>query len=292
MTTLAEIGRSSSKWARQIYMADAKLGKTTWLVASLLGALPEQTGAVVSAPKNLHLIGIDEGFADGLSEFIVGQCKKPESLLDVTVHSLSEDRRRSGLGGEWDFNFFNKFTRVISQIEAATKGPGVHAVVVSGLTSLAEGLYSGLAGIPGGSTESGKIAKGGGMDQSKWQDLGRQIISLRNRLHIDQHHVFWEAHIHQDKKMQGNQEVMVEALYAGKGAESKHFAANVEYIFRLRRETAKFPNTLIDKCFLDTKPTMGTFTTGRKSTLLNEKETDLLTVLTKFGKNVHGKPLT
>lgn len=292
MTTLAELGKSASPYAKQVYMADAKLGKTTWLVASLLGALPGQTESVVSAPENLHILGFDEGFADGLSEFIIGACKKSPALLNVTVHDLSEARRKSGLSAGNDYTFSNAVQAEIMKINAATAKPGIHAVVASSLTGLTEGLYTGLAGLPGGqSEETGKVLKGGGMDQSKWQDLERQVIAIRNRLQTNQHHVFWEAHIYQDKKLQGNQEVLVEALAAGKGGGGKHFGANVEFVFRLRREAAKFPNTIIDKCFVDTKPSMGTFTTGRKATLLEDRETDLVQILKKLGKKTNGKAL-
>lgn len=282
----------SSPYARQVYMGDAKLGKTTWLVASLLGALPHQTESVVSAPENLHILGLDESWGEGLAEFIRDVCKRPASWLNVSVHDLAEARRKSGLANGNDYSFSNIVQAEIAKINAATAKPGVHAVVVSGLTGLAEGLYTGLAGLPGGTNEeTGKVAKGGGMDQSKWQDLERQFIAARNRLQCNQHHVFWEAHIYMDKRLQGNQEVLVEALAAGKGGGGKHFGANVDYVFRLRREAAKHPGTAVDKVFVDTKPSMGTFTSGRKATLLDDKETDLVTILKKLGKKTHGKAL-
>jgi hypothetical protein len=200
--------------------------------------------------------------------------------------------RESGLNAGNDYTFSNAVQAEIQKINAATAKPGVHAVVASSLTGLTEGLYTGLAGLPGSANEeTGKVAKGGGMDQSKWQDLERQIIAIRNRLQTNQHHVFWEAHIYQDKKLQNNQEVLVEALAAGKGGGGKHFGANVEFVFRLRREAAKHPGTIIDKCFVDTKPSLGTFTTGRKATLLEDRETDLVQILKKLGKKTHGKAL-
>lgn len=291
MTTLSDLGKSASPFAKQVFMADAKMGKTTWLVSSLLGALPHQTGAVVSAPENLHLVGFDESFADGLSEFIVGMCKRDPKLLGVTVHDLSELRRKSGLQGDWDFNFSNAIHSTTQKILAATSKPGVHAVVVSSLSGMNEGLYTGLAGMPGQTTEAGKVSKGGGMDQSKWQDLERQVIAIRNRLQVNQHHVFWEAHIHHTRKMEGSGEVTVEELKCGRGDGGKQFGVNVDFVFRLRREPAKFDGTSVDKVFVDTKPQMGTFSTGRKASLLADKETDLVQILTKLGKSVHGKPL-
>ena len=94
---LAELGKSSAAYAKQAYMAETKAGKTTWLVASLLGALPGQTESVVSTPADLHILGADEGFGDGLAEFICTQCKKPESFLGVTVHPLARSLEQQEL---------------------------------------------------------------------------------------------------------------------------------------------------------------------------------------------------
>lgn len=293
MSTLSKYSESISPFAKHVYMADAKAGKTTWLVASLLGALPGQTEAVVSAPENLHILGMDEAFAEGLAEFITGPCKRSSKLLNVSVHDLSEARRRSGLNKGGDYSFTNAVQAEIAKINAATaKAQGVSAVVVSSLTGLNEGLLYGMAGLPGSENDDGKVQKGGGMDTSKWQDLERQVVAARSRLHTNQHHVFWEAHIFRDKRLvNGTTEMEVESLSAGKGGAAKHFAANVDFVFRLFREAAKYPNTPIDKMFVNTKPTMGTFTTGRKSHMLEEKETDLVTILKKLGKRVHGKAL-
>ena len=292
---LAELGKSSAQYAKQAYMAEAKAGKTTWLVASLLGALPGQKEgvameSVVSTPADLHILGFDEGFGDGLAEFIVGACKKPESMLGVTVHSLAEARRRSGTEKDYDYSFFSATSAAVDKILAATaaakKAGRVSAVVVSSLTGMNEGLQTGLAGPPNESK------KGGGMDQSKWQDLERQVIALRNKLQVDQHHTFWECHVMRMEKMESKgDKTIVEEVDAGAGKGGKHFGANVEFIFRLRREAAKYDGTQIDKCFVDTKPNMGTFTTGRKASMLADRETNLVEILKKLGKATNGKAL-
>jgi|JI10StandDraft_1071094.scaffolds.fasta_scaffold418041_1 hypothetical protein len=285
---LAELGKSSAQYAKQAYMAETKAGKTTWLVASLLGALPGQTESVVSTPADLHILGFDEGFGDGLGEFIVSVCKKDPKLLGVTVHPLAEARRRSGAAEEWDYGFFSAISDAVKKINAATsvahKAGRVSAVVVSSLTGMNEGLQTGLSGPP-------SAAKKGGMDKAKWPELERQIIALRNQLHMDQHHVFWECHILKGEKQEGNTSVQTEEVDAGSGKGGKHFGANVEFIFRLRREMAKYEGTAVDKCFVDTKPSMGSFATGRKATLLADRETNLVEILKKLGKATHGKAL-
>lgn len=288
---LSELGKSSAKYAKQAYMSETKAGKTTWLVASLLGALPNQKESVVSTPADLHLLGFDEGFADGLGEFITGACKKDPKLLGVTVHSLAEARRKSGANSEgYDYAFFGAVNSAVDAIlRANTKASAegrVCAVVVSSLTGMNEGLQTGLAGLPD------PARKGGGMDQSKWQDLERQVIAIRNKLHADTHHTFWECHITRMEQMtKGPEKLIVEEVDAGAGKGGKHFSANVEFVFRLRREMAKYEGSQVDKCFVDTKPTLGTFATGRKASLLADRETDLVEILKKLGKSTNGKAL-
>lgn len=293
---LADMGPASSPYARQVYMGEAKLGKTTWLVASLLGALPHQKESVVSTPADLHLLGFDEAFADGLADFIVGLCKKPKEFLGVTVHPLTEARRKAGFApgpdgntNGWDYTFFNATQAAIMNINGASAkahaAGRVSAVVVSSLTGLNEGLQMGLAGVPN------KDGRGSGMDQSKWQSLENEVITLRNRLHTDTQHTLWEAHIMTGKKLVGGKEEFFEEIDAGAGKGGKHFGANVEFIFRLRREAAKHEGTAIDKCFVDTKPSMGTFSTGRRAQLLAEREVDMVEILKKLGKKTNGKPL-
>ena len=65
--TLSAFGNSSSDFLKMFTVAEGKVGKTTYLAASCLGALPHQTkGGLVDKPENLHIIGFDEAFVDGL----------------------------------------------------------------------------------------------------------------------------------------------------------------------------------------------------------------------------------
>jgi hypothetical protein len=93
------------------------------------------------------------------------------------------------------------------------------------------------------------------------------------------------------EKQEGNTSVQTEEVDAGSCKGGKHFGANVEFIFRLRREMAKYEGTAVDKCFVDTKPSMGSFATGRKATLLADRETNLVEILKKLGKATNGKAL-
>jgi hypothetical protein len=277
---LGEYKTKESPYARFVFMAEAKAGKTSWIVSSTLGALPHQKQGVVDRPENLHLIGFDEAFAEGLADFITGICKRPDSMLNINVHPLSDARKKSGSKEPWDFEFYNTTRTTVSKVVAACNGPGTHAIIISSLSGLCEGLITGLAGPPNSER------KGGGMDLSKWQDLSRQVVAIRNALQDAEAHVFWEAHVEMNKKYENNKEVAFEQVNAGSGKTSRSFEANVGMILRLRRETTKHEGTKCDRCFIDTKPAMGYFSAGRKVHSLDERETDLVTMLQKLGKEV------
>ena len=78
-TSLVQFGNSSSDFMKMFAVAEGKVGKTTYLAASCLGALPHQTEGLVDKPENLHIIGFDEAFVDGLLRFLKESCKKPDA---------------------------------------------------------------------------------------------------------------------------------------------------------------------------------------------------------------------
>jgi hypothetical protein len=181
---------------------------------------------------------------------------------------------------EWDYSFFNAMMSKIRDIRGTiAKTPGVHAVVASSLTGLAEALQRGMSGPPDGSK------KGGGMDQAKWQDLSRQLVEMRNLLQVDTHHMFWEGHVLSTTKDGVSVE---EAGVPGKVG--KNWGFNVDQVFRLRRELrVVYPGTQVEKQYLDTKPTLDFTSGGRGFTgVLEPKEYDLVEVAAKLGYKVGG----
>lgn len=280
-TPLKSFGNSSSDYMKSFVVGEGKVGKTTYLAASCLGALPGQTRGLVDKPENLHVFGFDEGFVDGLHDFITKFCGKPESYLDVSVHDMTEARRAAGRGSDWDYGLYTAVIKEAKVISDAAKRGGVHAVIVSSLTGLAEGFEMGLQGPPNAEK------RGGGMDMSKWQDLGRQITHVRNVLQQDAIHVFWEGHVTKAEKMEGGQKVVEEKIVMH-GDKGRNFGFNVEHVFRLRREMTKYPGTQIDKVYVDTKPSLGFVSGGRGVAALSDREYDLVDVATKLGKKVGG----
>lgn len=276
-TPLVQFGNSSSDFMKCLAVAEGKVGKTTYLAASCLGALPHQTEGLVDKPENLHILGFDEAFVDGLLRFIKESCKKGDSFLNVSVHDLTEVTRKSGSNGDWDYTFYNTVTQEVQYIRADIAKGGVHAVVVSSLTGLAMGLQNGMGGPPN------PAKKGGGMDQSKWQDLSRQLSAIRNQLQADTHHTFWEGHVMKKGDEEGKETINVS------GSAGKNFGFNVEQVVRLRREMAKYPNTTIDKVFCDTRPSLDFVSGGRGfNEALEPKEYDLVQMAKKLGKKIGG----
>lgn len=273
--SLVDFGNSSSDFLKLLAVAEAKVGKTTFLAASCLGALPHQTQGLVDKPEHLHVLGFDEAFVDGLLKFLRDSCKKSAAYLGVSVHDLTDVTRKAGSLNDWDYTLSNALTAEIQTIKSDIAKGGTHAVLVSSLTGLAMGLQNGMAGPPNPSK------KGGGMDQSKWQDMSRQLNAARNLLQSDTHHTLWEGHV---MKKEEDKETM-----SVSGSAGKSFAFNVEQVVRLRREAVKYPGTNIDKVFMDTRPSLDFVSGGRGfNESLAAREYDLVEMAEKLGKKVGG----
>lgn len=280
MTTLRDIG--NGKFMKPLVVAEAKAGKTCFLIASCLGALPHQTKGLVTSPQHLHVLSVDTAAVDGVGQFLTGEktCGKPDSYLDVDILDLSAEVA-AVMGGkaDWDYSLFSAVVRKVDDLkQRMAKMPGVHAVVVSSLTGLTEAIQRGLAGPP----SEGK--KGGGMDQSKWQDERRQLVELRTKLQGGPNHCFWEGHIATVGQAGGTTETI-----GIPGQTGKAWGVNVTHTWRLRRElNVKHGTTLVEKQYVETAPRLEFTSGGRASTLLDAKEYDLVAVAEKLGLAVGG----
>lgn len=280
VTTLADAG-TKSDYAKTYLVAGGKEGKTTFLAASCLGALPHQKEGLVTSPAHLHILGFDSDSVGGLANFIVKECKRDPAYLGVRVYNMADQLRKcADSQTDWDYTFFSSVIGTVNEVRLAiSKTPGVHAVIASSLTGLSEALQRGLSGPPN------PAKKGGGMDESKWQDLTRQLIEIRNKLQVDTHHMFWEGHVFRaGSKDQVHDEVGVP------GKVGRNWGFNVSQVFRLRRElNVKYPGTNVEKQYMDTKPTLDFTSGGRGFTgVLADKEYDLTEVFKKLGLKVGG----
>ncbi len=279
--TLSAFGNSSSDFLKMFAVAEGKVGKTTYLAASCLGALPHQTkGGLVDKPEHLHIIGFDEAFVDGLLKFLRDSCKKSAAYLNLSVHDLTDVTRKSSMGADWNYDVSNAVQATMSGIKSEVTKGGVHAVIFSSLTGMANGIEMGLAGAP----VPGK--KGAGMDMAKWGAFNHQLNHLRNMAQADTHHTFWEGHV---TKTRAKDEEDQKETVSISGKIGQNWGFNVEQVVRLRREAVKYPNTTIDKVFMDTRPTLDFVSGGRGfNESLAAREYDLVEMAEKLGKKVGG----
>ena len=276
---------ATSTYGKTLAVAKAKEGKTATLIANLLGAMPWQKfGGVVDAPEHLHVLGFDSGAVIGIKEFLIDLCSmKTADAAKVRVYDFQDDVRQvSNAEVEWDFTLYNSIITTIKKVQDKAAKGASSAVLVSSLTTIALALQRAIAGPPGNEEKHG-----GGMDQSKWTELGRQINEIRNMLQQDAWHCIWEGHVFKPPETGQGGEPRPETLQV-QGASGHNFPNNVEQIFRIRRlfgETHE--STKIDKVFFDTRPSMDFIAGGRLTTTnLDPKEYDLTLAYRKLGLKV------
>lgn len=264
-----------AKYASVGLVAEAKGYKTCTIVASVLGLLPWQTeGGIVTSPRHLHVVAVDEGAVDGLASFLTKTCGAPESALDYRVYSLGKsykDVYKADLG--YNSKFRNDVMSCVDTInERAVKEKGVHVVLYSSFTTLAKGLQRELVGPPM-TDDRGNEAKSS-TDRNKWYQYGNVMSELQQFAQQDVAHVFWEMHLYQKMKDGGGTEesLMVE------GKSGMAFASNIRNFFRIRRQTGqKWEKTNCDKVAFDTKPTLAFNSNGRAHTEALEPQEPCLT---------------
>lgn len=273
----------SSKYAQAFCAAEAKIGKTCFILASLLGVMPQQAhGGVVDHPSHLHLITFDMAAAAGVKQFLLKTCKAPAEANQFRVYNMQEDVLKVSLSEKpWDYYLYNTYLATLRLIaDRIRSSPGIHAVVVSSVTGLAQGLQRAIGGPPG----LGSDKKGSAMDMAKWTGYGDQLTEIRSATHALDAHVVWEAHI--DKRIQKGQQGETETEgTALRGQSGQSFPYNVAQVFRIRREYGmKVNGTECDSVYLDTRPSMEWVAGGRNFTeALQPRETDMMLAFHKLG---------
>ncbi len=284
------LGDHNSEYAKSLVLAPSKEGKTVGILASLLGALPWQKyGGVVDDPANLHVLAFDEGATVGVKEFLVNLCGiREKDASRVRVYNFTQDVREVYKQQEdWDFTFFNAVVSTVKE-EIEPKARGVSAVVVSSLTTLALTLQRAISGGPGDDA-----ARGGGMDESKWQEFSRQVNEIRNLINNDKWHGIWEGHVYKPpktitrgRKEDGTDNTKETIQVSGKAG--YNFPNNVEQVFRFRRLFGEtYEGTKVDQIYLDTRPAMDFVAGGRLfTTNLKPREEDMTVAFGKLGLKV------
>lgn len=258
----------------------AKTGKSCFLVGSLLGVLPwQKQGGVVSSPKHLHVVSLDNNAMGGVMDFLTKTCNaKPEALgfriynLERAVLQTSDDQAGNNM------DFYNLLMSTVLTIrERAASQSGVHAMLISSLTVAGATFLRGLSGSP--------VEKGGGMSIDAWRRYAGMLHDFRTFSQAGDLHCFWESHLYRKAKIGETQES--DSLLLS-GSAGENFPTMVEHIFRVRRlHGQKFQDTNCDKAYLDIQASSDFVPGGRLFTeRLAAQEKDLTVALTKLGKVV------
>lgn len=287
----------TSKHGKSTILAEGKVGKTVWIAASCLGVLPNQreSGGVVSRPQNLHIIGIDSAALEAIKPFLTKKLGAPEEALNYSAYNMEEDVYNMGVATEdYDLGFYNAMQMTYQRIAAkiAASPNGVHAIVISSLTGMANALERAVAGPPGsaGSKNANGEKNGKGyMDPSKWKILSHQMNQLRYTFQRDIAHCIWEGHIDVSKSFSmGKDGGGEKEKVAISGEAGRNWAYNTDHVFRLRRNFGDcWEGTEVDKIHLDTRPSMEFIASGRGFTeFLKKEEYNLTKTYEKLGKRV------
>jgi hypothetical protein len=261
----------STPWAKALMVSEAKVGKTSFLVAGALGVLPwQKVGGLVDRPSNLHVITFDANAAGGLKKFLLESCKAPKEALQFKIYNMQQDLLdTAGNDQGYDYTFFNTLANTLDTIHQRCKG--VPVVIFSSLTGVAEGLLRGVQSPVG-------QKKGTGMDIARWSDFARQVAQIRFLGHQGSWHCLWEAHVlKMVRKGQNKDEEQVTESLQIPGQSGVNFPYNVEQVLRIRRTfNSKHPGSNVDQTFFDTRPNFEFIANGRGfNEVLDPKEPDL-----------------
>lgn len=286
----------SSQYAKMLAVADAKVGKSSSLVAGCLGVLPWQSnGGVVDKPDNLHIITTDSNALGHIRKFILETCKGPESALSFRVYDMEEDYRKAFRVSEgYSSAFYNTLMATIKLVQdRATLAKGSSVLLLSSLTTMGRALQR---GVSGGILSDGSQVKKSTMDKSKWPMFNMQLNELQAFAQADMYHCIWEGHLSKkldfNEKDEYGQPAEKDSIQL-QGSVGQSWAANVEQVVVMQRNFGvTHTGTKCDKTSFNTKPNLNMVASGRGFTeLLDRTEPCITTMFDKLGLRVgHWKP--
>lgn len=280
------------KYAKLLAASEAKVGKSSFLIASALGVLPwQKKGGIVDKPENLFVVSFDTDALGGLKRFLTETCGAPKEALNFSVINLEDDVRKvTETDGDYNMLVYNSVMQAIQHArEQLAKQSNPTAVMhFSSLTGMSLALERGVIGAPKGKGYS---------DPSKWKALASQLMEVQQWAQLDNWHCIWEAHIDKangmDLKGDGAAGGAQKDSISVSGKAGRSWGVNCSHTFRIRRNfgtvhvNADGKRTKCDEVYLDTKPTFDFVSTGRAVTeSLDAKEPCLTVALEKLGKKV------
>lgn len=281
----------SSQYAKLLVAADSKVGKSTSIIAGCLGVLPWQSnGAVVDKPANLHVITTDSNALGHIKKFLTETCKAPEEALGFRVYNMQDDYQKAFEGqSAYEAMFYNTLMATITKVqERARTQPGVHALLLSSVTTMGRALQRGVSGPI---TSDGTTVKKSTMDKSKWPMFNMQLNELQAHGQSNLYHCIWEGHLSKkldfNSKDENGQPEEKDGIQL-QGSVGASWAANVEQVVTMHRQFGVVaPGTKCDKTYYNTKPNLNMVASGRGFTeLLEKSEPCITTMFEKLGLKV------
>lgn len=281
----------SSNYAKLLAVADAKVGKSSSLVAGCLGMLPWQSnGGVIDKPENLHVITTDSNALGHLRKFLTATCNAPESALAFRVYNMEEDYRAAFKEDDgYSATFYNTLIATIEKVQQrAAQAKGVSVLILSSLTTMGRALQR---GVSGGIVSDGATIKKSVMDKSKWPMFNMQLNELQAFAQSDVYHCIWEGHLAKkldfSDKDETGQPTEKDSIQL-QGSVGASWAANVEQVVQMQRSFGScHTGTKCDKTSFNTRPNLNMVASGRGFTeLLERNEPCITTMFEKLGLRV------
>lgn len=284
---------TSSVYGKELFLAEAKVGKTITLVGNLLGVMPwQENGGVIDDPANLHIITFDASALGGALNFLTTQCGASKEIGRVHVKNLQEVAKKAFASSTpYDPQFLTAVYDAIHEVQdKATKG-GVHALLVSSLTMCAKAMLRSISGPAFGVLDSKGQMKASPMDQNKWGLFKQQLTELQFATQVDTYHTIWEAH-HGEKqsptKTDSTGKPLVYDSIQVDGSAAQTFPAQVERPYTMHRRKGGYkPGSKVDLVEFDTQPNLDfsdSIMSGRQVVgVLDPKEQDLTVMFSKLG---------
>lgn len=288
-------GYSAGKYANELVLAPAKVGKTVTIVGNLLGVMPwQEYGGVVDDPSHLHVITFDAVTMDGAHDFYINQCGASKDIGKVHVINLETAARKAFASTtEYDGTFAAKVYDAVHKVQDLAAKGGTHALVIASLTMCAKAWLRSISG-PAFAAGAGPMKKSP-MDQNKWGLFAQQMTEFQFHVQSDTMHVIWETHWSEKesktkKDSSGAPAVFDSIQVQGKTAEQFPAQCSRPYMLQRQKGGGHGPGKKVDMVLWDTQPNLDfgeSMMSGRKVVgVLEQKESDLTEMFSKLGLEV------
>lgn len=283
---------TSAVYGKELFLAEAKVGKTITLVGNLLGVMPwQENGGVVDDPAHLHVITFDASALGGALKFLTEQCGAPKDIGRVHVKNLQSTANQAFASDTpYDPRFLTKVYDAIHEIQDKSTKGGVHALVISSLTVCAKAMLRSIAGPAFGILDGKGQMKASPMDQNKWGLFKQQLTELQFSTQVDTYHTIWEAHHgeKQSKKTDASGNPLTYDSIQVDGSAAQTFPAQVERPYVMKRIKGGWKTgSKVDMVEFDTQPNLDfsdSIMSGRQVVgVLEPKEQDLTVMFSKLG---------